>query len=61
MARAAGVDPDAAADLQVAADVIRVRSHDAGIDNRETLDAMTTDADWLRHRAKTLLDAGTDF
>lgn len=42
---------DAASDLQDAIDVIRVRSHDAGVDNTDTLHAMTTDVGWLHHRA----------
>jgi hypothetical protein len=40
---------DAGTDLQESVDVIR--SHDAGIDNNDTLHAMTTDVGWLRHRA----------
>jgi hypothetical protein len=45
---------DAATDLQESIDVIRVRSHDAGIDNSDTLHAMTTDAGWLHHRAEQI-------
>jgi hypothetical protein len=48
---------DAASDLQESVDVIRVRSHGAGIDNSETLHAMTTDAGWLRHRADQIRPA----
>lgn len=49
---------DAAKDLQESIDVIRVRSHDAGIDNEATVHAMTTDAGWLRHRAGEILTGG---
>lgn len=42
---------DAATDLQESADITRVRSHGADIDNHETLHAMTTDVGWLHHRA----------
>lgn len=45
---------DAGTDLQESVDVIRVRSHDAGIDNSETLHAMTTDVGWLHHRAEQI-------
>ena len=45
---------DAATDLQDAAGIIRVRSHDAGIDNHDTLHAMTTDVGWLHHRAEQI-------
>lgn len=48
---------EAATDLQESADVIRVRSHGADIDNEATLHAMTTDAGWLRHRAAEILTA----
>ncbi|MET4143845.1 hypothetical protein [Arthrobacter sp. UYCo732] len=50
---------DAATDLQESVDVIRVRSHDAGIDNNDTLHAMTTDVGWLRHRAEAIRDSST--
>lgn len=42
---------DAANDLQESIDVVRVRSHDAGIDNEATIHAMATDVGWLHHRA----------
>jgi hypothetical protein len=42
---------DAATDLQESTDVIRVRSHEAGIDSNDALHAMTTDVGWLHHRA----------
>jgi hypothetical protein len=45
---------DAGTELQESADVIRVRSHDAGIDNSGTLHAMTTDVGWLHHRAEQI-------
>lgn len=48
---------EAAADLQESVDVIRVRSYDAGIDNNDTLHAMTTDVEWLQHRAAELRPA----
>ncbi|WP_422759208.1 hypothetical protein [Paenarthrobacter sp. C1] len=48
---------EAAADLQESVDVIRVRSYDAGIDNNDTLHAMTTDLGWLQHRAAELRPA----
>ncbi|ACL42208.1 hypothetical protein Achl_4257 (plasmid) [Pseudarthrobacter chlorophenolicus A6] len=45
---------DAATDLQASVDIIRVRSYNAGIDNDDTLHAMTTDVGWLQHRADEL-------
>ncbi|WP_427019353.1 hypothetical protein ACQCSX_21925 (plasmid) [Pseudarthrobacter sp. P1] len=45
---------DAATDLQDCVDVIRVRSHDAGIDNSAQVNAMTTDVGWLHHRADAI-------
>lgn len=50
---------DAAADLQDSIDVIRVRSHGAGIDNHDALHAMTTDVGWLQHRAAVTRDPST--
>lgn len=50
---------NAANDLQESVDVVRVRSHDAAIDNEGVLHAMTTDAGWLRHRAKAIRDPST--
>ncbi|QOT19566.1 hypothetical protein [Paenarthrobacter sp. YJN-5] len=45
----------AANDLQESVDVIRVRSYDAGINNHDTLHAMTTNVGWLQHRAGEIL------
>lgn len=50
---------DAANDLQESVDVVRVRSHDAGIDNGATLHAMATDVRWLRHRAGNIRERST--
>lgn len=48
---------DAAADLQESVDIIRVRSHDAGLDNNDALHAMTTDVGWIHHRADQIRTA----
>jgi hypothetical protein len=42
-----------AQELDESAQIIQVRSHDAGIDNDSTVHAMKTDADMLRARAGT--------
>lgn len=49
---------DAATDLEESAQVIQVRSHDAGTDNEASVHAMTTDAGWLRARAATIRGEG---
>jgi hypothetical protein len=50
---------DAATDLQESVDVSRVRSHEAGIDNEAALHSMTTDAEWIRHRAEQIRERTT--